>query len=95
MDSGMGDIHQNISNRPAMTAVLKDFKELNIYGDGRPFRKKLFSQDKGQKTMIGAFLDAIKFGKPSPISFDEIYMVTLATFKVIDSAIRRASIKIH
>jgi predicted dehydrogenase/threonine dehydrogenase-like Zn-dependent dehydrogenase len=71
--------------RAGLIGVLKDFKELEIYGSGKTFTKKLISQDKGQKTMIKTFLDAIKQGKPSPISFEEIYTVTLTTFKVIES----------
>lgn len=71
--------------KAGITGVIKDFKELEIYGDGKPFKKSLLSQDKGQKTMIKTFLDTIKQGKPSPISFEEIYYVTLTTFKIIES----------
>jgi predicted dehydrogenase len=67
------------------TAVLKDFKELEIYSEKKTFRKKLMSQDKGQKKMVETFIDSIKTGKPSPVSFDEIYSVTLTTFKIIES----------
>ncbi|MFQ6070847.1 MAG: Gfo/Idh/MocA family oxidoreductase [Candidatus Aminicenantales bacterium] len=68
--------------RAGVTAILRDFKALEVYGRGRPFRKRLLSQDKGQKKMVHAFLDAIKNSKPSPIPFSEIYATTLATFKI-------------
>ncbi len=32
-----------------VTAVLDDFRELKVYGGRKVFRKKLLSQDKGQK----------------------------------------------
>jgi predicted dehydrogenase len=76
------------------TAVLKDFKELEIYSEKKIFRKKLMSQDKGQKKMVETFIDSIKTGKPSPISFDEIYGVTLTTFKIIESIRLKQSVQI-
>ncbi|MBN2468879.1 MAG: bi-domain-containing oxidoreductase [Deltaproteobacteria bacterium] len=71
--------------KAGVTAILKDFKELGIYGGARRFKKSLFSQDKGQRTMVKAFLDSVRNGKPSPISFEEIHAVTLTTFKIIES----------
>lgn len=67
------------------TAVLKDFKEVEIYGKGKPYKKKLVNQDKGQKVMVGAFLDATKNEAPMPISFQETFVATLCTFKIIES----------
>jgi predicted dehydrogenase/threonine dehydrogenase-like Zn-dependent dehydrogenase len=66
-------------------AVLRDFKELEIYAHGKPFKKKLISRDKGQKTMLRAFVEAVKEGGPPPIRFEEIYAVTLTTLKIIES----------
>lgn len=71
--------------RAGTTAVLKDFKELQVFGSGKPYTKNLLSQDKGQKEMVRAFIEAVRKGTPSPISFDEIYASTLATFKVLES----------
>jgi predicted dehydrogenase/threonine dehydrogenase-like Zn-dependent dehydrogenase len=74
------EVHQ-----AGVTAVLKDFRELSIYGDGRSFRKKLFSQDKGQKYMVRAFVEAVRAGQAAPIPFEEIDAVTLTTFKILES----------
>ena len=74
------EVHQ-----AGVTAVLKDFRELSIYGDGRSFRKKLFSQDKGQKYMVRAFVEAVRAGQAAPIPFEEIYTVSLTTFKILES----------
>jgi predicted dehydrogenase len=54
------------------TGIIKDFKEIAILGDSEKFRKKWVSQDKGQKKMLGAFFEAIKTGKPSPINFERV-----------------------
>jgi hypothetical protein len=62
------EVHQ-----AGVKAVLKDFKELSVYGDGRPYNKKLFSQDKGQKEMVRTFVGAVRVGGTAPIPFEEIY----------------------
>lgn len=74
------EVYQN-----GLTARVKDFKELEIYGKGRPYKKKLMGQDKGQKIMLEAFLNAIKSGDGAPISPDEIFRVAWATFAVEQS----------
>lgn len=71
--------------KSGMTGIIKDFKKLEIYGNGKNFKKKLLSQDKGQKIMVKKLLESIKKGEKSPIGFDEIYAVTLTTFKIIES----------
>jgi predicted dehydrogenase len=71
--------------RAGNTAVIKDFKELEIFGNNKPFKKRLVSQDKGQKRMVETFIRSIKEGGPSPIEFDEIHSATLATLKIIES----------
>ena len=45
------------------TAVLEDFKSLILHAGGKRKRKKLLSQDKGQKNEVAAFLDAVGTGK--------------------------------
>lgn len=77
------------------TAVLKDFRDLEIYGNGKTFKKRLFSQDKGQKRMVNEFIDAIKNGKSLPITFKDIYTVTLTTFKIIESLRTKQRVQIE
>lgn len=77
-----------------LTGIIKNFKELEIFGNGRKFRKKLLSQDKGQKKMLECFFDAIKKGKPSPIGFDDIYTTTKTTFKILESIRTNSALKI-
>jgi predicted dehydrogenase len=71
--------------RAGITGIIRDFKELVIYEDGKTYKKKLISQDKGQKRMIDTFITAVKEGKPSPIDFADIHAVMLTTFRIIES----------
>ena len=68
-----------------VTAILNDFRELKIYGKGRPYRKKLMSQDKGQKNEVKSFLNCILKGGSPPIPLEEIFSASEATFKVVES----------
>lgn len=67
-----------------ITGILRNFKELEIYGGGKPERKKLINQDKGQKLMVASFLKAIKEGE-APIPIEDILAVSRTTFKVMES----------
>ena len=68
-----------------ITAVLRDFRELEVYGKKREAKRKLTSQDKGQKAMVASFLEAVRTGGEAPISFGEIVAVTEATFAAAES----------
>ncbi|WP_191860166.1 bi-domain-containing oxidoreductase [Hanstruepera ponticola] len=67
------------------SGVLNDFKELKLYGKGKPKKKKLFNQNKGQKEMVESFINGlIKDGK-APIPFSEVVAVTKTCFGIIES----------
>ena len=68
-----------------VTAILNDFRELKIYGKGRPYKKKLMSQDKGQKNEVRGFIDSILKGAAPIIPLNEIINTTDVTFKIIES----------
>lgn len=76
------------------TGIIRDFKELEIHGAGKPFRKKLMGQDKGQKKMLTDFLGAIKDGGAPPITPTDIFAVTRATFAVLESLQKREAVKL-
>jgi len=59
---------------------LDNFIRVDGYGFEKFRGEKLWAQDKGHKDQVGAFLEAIRKGQPSPIPFDEIVEVTEATF---------------
>ncbi len=67
------------------TAILRDFKELEIFGTKKPVRKKLLNQNKGQKVMVEKFVQAVKGEIDCPISLSDTYASTLVTFKVLES----------
>lgn len=75
------------------TGIIKDFKELEVWGQSRN-RKKLLNQDKGQASMVKNFINSLKEGNDL-INREEIFSVTLATFKVIESIKLLQNIKIR
>ena len=68
-----------------VTAVLNDFRKLKVYGKGRPYKKKLLRQDKGQKNEVRGFVDSILKGATPIIPLNEIINTTDVTFKIIES----------
>jgi predicted dehydrogenase len=63
--------------------VINDFRDGMIYRKGKIIKIK--SSGKGHKEEINTFLDAVKEGKDSPISFRSICLTTLTTFYILDS----------
>lgn len=78
-----------------ISVVLDDFKMLTVYSKGQKSVKKLVSQDKGQKTAVRGFIDAVKAGSVSPISFDDLHCTSLTTFAVLDSLRTRTSVTVN
>ena len=68
-----------------VTAALKDFKELQVFSKGRPFKKKLLTQDKGQKEEVKQFIEAVRDGKEAPIPLEEIFSTSNACFAILES----------
>ncbi|MFM2207321.1 MAG: hypothetical protein RL213_1296 [Bacteroidota bacterium] len=66
-----------------MVSVIEDFKSLTVYG--KSTSRETGRQDKGHAGAVRAFLDAVRHGRSSPIPFDEIDLVTRATFAVLES----------
>jgi len=75
-------------------AVLDDFKRLTIHARGKKKVKKMISQDKGQKTEVKQFIEAILNGTGEVIPFEEIYSASLVTFKIIESIRSRGCLKV-
>lgn len=73
--------------------VIDDFKTMTVYG--KDLKKETINQDKGHYAEVTAFLQTIRTGAPSPIPFDEIDLVTRATFAVLESiAMNGASVRL-
>jgi predicted dehydrogenase len=65
--------------------ILDDFRRLTTHANGARKEKKLLVQDKGQKSEVRSFLEAIREGSNAVIPFREIYAVTLVTLKSLES----------
>ncbi len=65
--------------------VINDFHDGLIYKGSKA--TKLKSSGKGHKEEVEAFINALKSGNDSPISFRSICLTTLTTFKIHDSLI--------
>ncbi len=66
-------------------ARLHDFRTLELARDGK-VQKFKSSQDKGHRRELQLTIEAVRDGKPSPISFEELVEVTEATF-LVDNAL--------
>ena len=76
------------------SAVLNDFKQLHLHVNGKKKTTKIMSQDKGQKAEVEAFVDAVRNGGDAPIPFEELYLSSLTTFKIIESIRTGQALKI-
>lgn len=65
------------------TAIIKDFKECEIYGR-RKKKFRLSNQDKGQENMMKEFFASLGNGD-TPIPMEEIFAVSRATFAALKS----------
>jgi predicted dehydrogenase/threonine dehydrogenase-like Zn-dependent dehydrogenase len=67
-------------------AILEDFRRLELVRNGRKkITRARWSQDKGHKAEMHAFIDALRGKTPPPISFEQIVGSTLATLRVQNS----------
>jgi predicted dehydrogenase/threonine dehydrogenase-like Zn-dependent dehydrogenase len=67
----------------ASVAILEDFRRLELVRHGRKqIARARWSQDKGHKTEMRAFVDAVQGKVAPPISFEEIVASTLATLRL-------------
>jgi polar amino acid transport system substrate-binding protein len=65
------------------TGIIHDFKKGELFSGNKARVLKL--EGKGHRQEVEAFLNAVRDGVESPISFESIYYTTLATFKILDS----------
>jgi len=66
------------------TAVLDDYRSLELFGDGRPQKRREKTQDKGHAREIAAFLDGATRGR-QPVPLAELANVSLATLAIVES----------
>jgi predicted dehydrogenase/D-arabinose 1-dehydrogenase-like Zn-dependent alcohol dehydrogenase len=66
-------------------AVIEDFREVVMCANGKIKKTRFSGQNKGHREEIEAFVRALDAREPSPIIWDEIYAVTLASILAVRS----------
>ena len=64
---------------------LDNFRKLRGFGWQGFTRMNLWTQDKGQKECVQAFLDSIREGKDSPIPYDELMESSRISIEIANS----------
>jgi polar amino acid transport system substrate-binding protein len=67
------------------TAISEDFRKAWFYSDNHCRSRSLFSQDKGHREELRAFIEAVAGGGEAPIPFESLRATTLATFRLRES----------
>ena len=67
-----------------LAAELDNFRAARLWGRGRGQRLRRFSQQKGHREELLAFLEAVRQGEP-PVPCDEVFAVARATFAMEES----------
>ena len=72
-----------------------DFRKISLIENGKKVIKKSFlKQDKGHQAAWQAFVNSIKDGSESPIRYEEIWQVTMASFAAVRSLRENTSIEL-
>lgn len=66
-------------------AAIEDFRKLTFHTARGARRRRLISQDKGQRAMVSEFIAAVRRGGASPIPYAELAAVTEATLRILES----------
>lgn len=66
-------------------AVLEDFRQLEMWREGKRKTVKRLAQDKGFDQELAAFTEAVRGGGEMPIAWRSLAMTTLATLRIEDA----------
>lgn len=66
-------------------AVLDDFRQLEMWRDGKRKVSKRLAQDKGFDQELAAFAEAVRGGGEMPIAWRSLVMTTLVTLRIEDA----------
>ncbi|MBS1789488.1 MAG: bi-domain-containing oxidoreductase [Acidobacteria bacterium] len=67
------------------SAVLDDFRQLELWREGKRKTSRRMSQDKGFDQELSAFVVAAREGREMPIDWRSLVLTTLATLRIEDS----------
>jgi polar amino acid transport system substrate-binding protein len=82
-DAGLPKEHIEVF-RGGRVAIIRDFKELELWSGGKKVVEKWRSQNKGQQEQVGAWIKGLRDGLP-PIPFPELVNVHQACFAALRS----------
>jgi polar amino acid transport system substrate-binding protein len=68
-----------------MSAVLDDFRTLELFAGGKKKARKLFDQDLGHGKELADFVNAVKRGDGITIPLDDLFFSTAAVFEIDES----------
>ena len=80
-DKGLAKERIEISGS-GKSVIIDDFRKITIHENNKSTTQVL--EGKGHKEEIEAFLETIKTGGATPISFESLYATSLTTFKILD-----------
>jgi predicted dehydrogenase/threonine dehydrogenase-like Zn-dependent dehydrogenase len=75
------------------TAILDDYRSLELFDANNSIRRRKRAQDKGHKEEIRAFLAAVSEGEP-PVPISEVANVSLATLAAVESLRTGSAVRI-
>lgn len=65
--------------------VMENFQKTTLFKDGKKFSYRHRGSSKGHREEVEAFIEALRSGRPMPISYKELICATLSTFKMVES----------
>ena len=77
------------------TAVIRDFRTLELGLGDRIRKTSLRAPDKGQRAMMREFVEVLKLGGPSPVPFEQVCAVARASFAAVRSIREHKAIAIE
>jgi polar amino acid transport system substrate-binding protein len=67
------------------SAVIENFQSATLWSQGRGRTIRAGREGKGHHAELAAFAEALRDGRPAPISFEEASIATAATFMIVSS----------
>ncbi len=76
------------------TAIMQNFNRVDFYA-GRKASKKKYDCGKGHREEVEHFFNVCQGRETPELTFESIYLTTLATFKVLESLLKGTVVNIH
>ncbi len=80
--------------RDQSVCLIDNFKSMSFTRRGKQKKMRKLNVDRGHQNEFSTFISCVKNGDPMPVDFKEYVYTTLATFKIIESLNKHASVDI-